>query len=209
MISFGIGIPTLNRYDLLMPSLWKYVQDFSNNEILVVNNGIQHIDTSLLPNVKVHWTERNLGVAASWNLMCDRIFEHHTHAVIVNDDVYLGYGERAILNAIERNPSSLIQSLCSWSIFIIPKTLYEQIGKFDEGFYPAYYEDSDYLYRMKLMGIRQAIDDSLNPSIYRISMTYEKNPELVNESMRLNADRYKRKWGGSPLLETYSTPFNK
>jgi hypothetical protein len=40
-------------------------------------------------------------------------------------------------------------------------------------------------------------------------MTQEKDPELVNESMRVNRERYIEKWGNSPLLETYLTPYNK
>jgi GT2 family glycosyltransferase len=87
--------------------------------------------------------------------------------------------------------------------------MYDYIGEFDETFYPAYYEDSDYLYRMKLKGIRQDVDDTLNPEVIRISMTQERDPELVNESMRVNRERYIDKWGNSPLLETYLTPYNK
>jgi len=40
-------------------------------------------------------------------------------------------------------------------------------------------------------------------------MTQEKNPELVNNSMHINRLRYIEKWGNSPLLETFLTPYNK
>jgi GT2 family glycosyltransferase len=93
-------------------------------------------------------------------------------------------------------------------MFIISKEMYQTIGKFDEIFYPAYYEDSDYIYRMNLAGIRQIIDSSLNPVEYRISSTYEKAPDLVNEAMQTNRERYIKKWGGLPLLETYTMPYD-
>jgi GT2 family glycosyltransferase len=87
--------------------------------------------------------------------------------------------------------------------------MYDYIGDFDEIFYPAYYEDSDYLYRMKLKGIRQDVEAELNPQTVRISMTQERDPELVNASMEANRLRYIEKWGNSPLLETFLTPYNK
>jgi GT2 family glycosyltransferase len=87
--------------------------------------------------------------------------------------------------------------------------MYDYIGDFDETFYPAYYEDSDYLYRMKLKGIRQDVEAELNPQTARISMTQERDPELVNASMQENRLRYIEKWGNSPLLETFLTPYNK
>ena len=80
---------------------------------------------------------------------------------------------------------------------------------FDEIFHPAYYEDSDYLYRMKLLGIKQDIDSTLNPEIFRASQTFEKNPKLVNEAMKNNRLRYIEKWGNSPLLEIFTTPYNE
>jgi GT2 family glycosyltransferase len=83
------------------------------------------------------------------------------------------------------------------------------VGDFDEIFYPAYYEDSDYLYRMKIKGKRQEVEEKLNPEVIRISMTQEKSPEFVNASMQANRLRYIEKWGNSPLLETFLTPYNK
>ena len=207
MNKFGIGIPTYNRWDLLQPSLNKYIIDFSGYDIHIVDNGNQHIPLS--KDYHVHSFTRNLGVASSWNYLCDVIFETNDYAVIVNDDVYLGYNEDVINTAINNDFTGIIQSCNSWSIFIISKALYNYIGKFDEVFYPAYYEDSDYLYRLKLAGLRQTVDSTLNPSIVRISQTYEKDPDMVNASMKVNRLRYERKWGGMPLLETYNTPYNK
>ena len=42
---FAIGIPTINRWDLLRPSLQKYMGiDFCNTWFFVVDNGNQVID---------------------------------------------------------------------------------------------------------------------------------------------------------------------
>jgi GT2 family glycosyltransferase len=208
MISFAIGIPTLNRYDLLIPTLEKYLVDFPDTKIYVINNGIQHIKLSH-ENLQVIFPDKNLGVAASWNLLCDKIFENHTHALILNDDIYLGYGKNVVQEAIETAPDLLITSYCSWSMFIMPKLIFDYVGRFDEEFYPAYYEDSDYMYRMKLKFMIHLPVEALNPEVFRISMTQERDPKLVNESMQVNRERYIEKWGGLPLLEKYRTPFNQ
>jgi GT2 family glycosyltransferase len=208
--NFAIGIPTLNRFDLLIPSILLYLEDFKGVDIHIIDNGQQNIKQKLpnLPNIYVYEEETNMGVAASWNKLCQTIFSKYNYAVILNDDVYLGYTTETVEKAIINSPVGLIQSSASWSVFVISVGFYDEIGDFDETFYPAYYEDSDYLYRMKLFGIRQTIDYSLNPQIARVSMTYEKDPELINNAMAVNRERYIEKWGGLPLMEQYLTPYN-
>jgi GT2 family glycosyltransferase len=210
-MSFAIGIPTLNRADLLLPTLAKYVtEDFKDIEIHIIDNGKQDLSfLNIFPNVLVYEQDHNIGVAASWNKLCKIIFEKHNHALILNDDVYLGYNTDVVNSVIQKYEYSLVQSYVSWSVILMSKYMYDFIGDFDETFYPAYYEDSDYLYRMKLKGIRQDVEADLNPQTVRISMTQERDPELVNASMEANRLRYIEKWGNSPLLETFLTPYNK
>jgi hypothetical protein len=61
---------------------------------------------------------------------------------------------------------------------------------------------------MKLKGIRHDISPILNPQVVRHGMTREKAPEAIDESLRANRERYKLKWGGLPLIETYTEPYN-
>jgi GT2 family glycosyltransferase len=110
--------------------------------------------------------------------------------------------------AIEMSEVGIVQSKLNWSVLLINKDLYEYIGEFDEGFYPAYFEDSDYMYRLKLLGLLHEVNHSLNPIDAKVSQTYEKAPELVNLAMRFNRQRYIDKWGNVPLLEKYKSPFN-
>ena len=41
--NFAIGIPTLNRADLLNPTLKKYFKQFPNTDIYIIDNGSQSI----------------------------------------------------------------------------------------------------------------------------------------------------------------------
>lgn len=204
---FSIGIPTLNRADLLLPSLKKYVNDFVDTDIHIVDNGVQSIDF-IHENVRKYVQKRNIGVAASWNMICKEVFKTKDWALLVNDDVYLGYGNTRVNMCIEMSEVGLVQSEINWSVILINKDLYEYIGEFDEGFYPAYYEDSDYMYRLKLRGLLHEVNSSLNPLDAMVSQTYEKAPELVNLAMKHNRQRYIDKWGNVPLLEKFTTPFN-
>jgi GT2 family glycosyltransferase len=209
-MNFAIGIPTYNRMDLLLPSVIKYITtDFPEVNIHIIDNGNQHIKfLETMPNIKVYEEKENIGVAASWNKLCKKIYEKHDFALIVNDDVYLGYNTKVVEKAMAECQSGFSQSNASWSVFLMHKEFYDFVGDFDEIFYPAYYEDSDYLYRMKLLGIKQDIDSFLDPKEVNISMTYERAPDMVNQAMKDNKQRYIEKWGNLPLLENYIKPYN-
>ena len=205
-MNFAIGIPTLNRKDLLEPSLSEYRRDFPYTDILIVDNGKQ--DIFGYGAVKVYPQDYNLGVAGSWNYLCDIIFKTNDYALIINDDVYLGYAIGEISEVLQSDHEGFIQSEHNWSVFLISKEVYERVGKFDQFFYPAYYEDSDYIRRMELAGVRRVIDKRLNPKDAKQSQTYEKAPELVNKALKDSKERYIRKWGGLPMMETFTLPFD-
>lgn len=206
---FSIGIPTLNRADLLLPSLEKYLVDFAKTDIHIVDNGKQGLNIlEKNEHIYVHTQNENIGVAASWNKLCKLIFEKKDWALLINDDVYLGYGNSRVNMCAEMTEVGIVQSELNWSVLLINKQLYEHIGEFDEEFFPAYYEDSDYMYRLKLKGLIHDVNSQLNPIEYRVSQTYDKAPELVNLALKNNRQRYIDKWGNVPLLEKYNTPFN-
>ena len=52
---FGIGIPTLNRYDLLLPALHFYaLNDFPDTHIHIIDNGDQGIENKYGSKVTIH-----------------------------------------------------------------------------------------------------------------------------------------------------------
>ena len=204
---FSIGIPTLNRADLLNPSLQKYQKDFKGIDIHIIDNGQQELLKT--ENTYIHKEDSNLGVAASWNKLCRIIFQKNDWALLINDDIYLAYTPNTVNAAILKSRVGIVQSAFNWSVILISKKLYEKVGEFDETFFPAYYEDSDYMYRLQMLGLRHEVDLSLNPLVVLQSQTYHKAPELVNKAMKENRLRYIEKWGNSPLLEIFKTPYNK
>lgn len=209
--SFAIGIPTLNRSDLLNKSLKKYFSDFPNTQIYILDNGNQDI-VAREDNFHYLPQEKNLGVAKSWNALCEIIFKNHDFALILNDDIYLGRSEKEVKKTISSQKFDLLRCeqeyhLCS---FILSSKCFSK-HQFDETFYPAYFEDRDYFYRLKLDGKKIIENKNLNPEIFLNSQTIssEGGDPKINKNFRALANFYIEKWGGLPERETFTTPFNE
>lgn len=206
--SFAIGIPTINRYDLLEESLQKYlISDFINTKIFIVDNGNQMINIKH-PNLTIIRSSKNLGVSGSWNILSTLIFDKYEYCLFLNDDIYFGKKEEEI-NVFLKNYENedFHVSFHNWSAFILPKKTYRKVGSFDSNFYPAYFEDNDYFYRMKLQNLSYHQTEKLNCEIFRNSMTIQKDP-TINKNFEKNREYYIQKWGGAPTLEKFVTPFN-
>jgi GT2 family glycosyltransferase len=81
-------------------------------------------------------------------------------------------------------------------------------GLFDTRFYPAYFEDNDYHYRLKLAGLR-AIKTNKAAYYHFLSATKKENPEIaaqIDQTYCENEAYYCRKWGGAPGKETSTSP---
>ena len=94
------------------------------------------------------------------------------------------------------------------SMVFTPELLYE-VGYLDENFFPAYYEDNDHRYRMKLAGIEWEYlplkyKHAVSATIKRDPAIYAKNQMTFKENGRY----YIEKWGGLPGQEKYETPFD-
>ena len=206
-----IGIPTINRADLLNTALEKYQECYPNVDILIIDNGVNQQINTHNPRVRVFAQTSNLGVAASWNLICKTAFEGgYTHALILNDDIELVGNEYELLKTISNHGDNklLVQS-GTWCVICVSKKVFETIGNFDEQFFPAYFEDNDYERRIKMQSdVFVLREPGLDPTLYRNSMTIKKEPTL-NSNFERNKRLYVSKWGGEPHKETFGTPYNR
>lgn len=206
---FAIGIPTINRADLLDEALVRYGKYFPDTEIFVLDNGMQ--DIPMRKSITSFFqTGKNYGVAGSWNFLCNCIFQSgYKHALILNDDIIFSHGQQDVHNFLTSKPEvGFWKGNKMWSVFAISDITFTLVGQFDETFYPAYFEDNDYSYRMQLAGVQQGQDNFFNPGVFRNSMTIKKDPSLNSNFMK-NRDNYVKKWGGAPGQEVFKTPYNK
>lgn len=109
----------------------------------------------------------------------------------------------------------------NWSCFMVDRRFFETLGEFDEGFVPAYQEDTDMVYRMKLAnqsgastyaaiiltGHRGTLQGLMKCSQSELS-TCAALAKSIRQSITNNDLRYIRKWGGKGGEETFTIPFD-
>jgi GT2 family glycosyltransferase len=220
-------IPVLNRYDLLKKTLETYIRGMMvPNRILIINNGNQGLPfSSTSYNIWEIKPPKNLGVAGSCNLamkMCKAWGSYWLHS---NDDVEVG---RTMVHGLVTemyrvlNTEDLpfvVPSHGEGSLFTIfladPYWLMKQIGPFDEGFSPVYFEDNDYARRMFLTGrkYRNVVgDNGSNGYIHHTSSTRQRQMENGETNIHAQFSKcqayYVKKWGGLPEQETFNIPFD-
>lgn len=211
MNKFAVGIPTINQPELLNECVNAVLQHLPSVTIFIYNNGkSRYLNMKNYKNIKVMHSGSNIGVAASWNIMLtDMKSMGMDYGLILNDDIVISEKITQIHEYINRNNKPAFARIMNdWSIFLISMATFQKVGLFDDNFFPAYYEDCDYQYRMKLAKINVDYPNFLVPAVYRTSCSIKTDPSL-NDNYLTNKEYYEKKWGGSPFQETYTTPFNK
>jgi GT2 family glycosyltransferase len=117
---------------------------------------------------------------------------------------------REIIDYVD-NSTSVVESECTdYALFMVGREYYEKIGMFDENFKPAYFEDADSVYRIKIAGYRRIHSPK--------ALFYHYGSRTQNEALgtkivpsaqfEINRKYYIRKWGGQQGKEIYKTSFN-
>lgn len=100
----------------------------------------------------------------------------------------------------------------NFSAFAVSQKCWEEVGEFDELFFPAYFEDNDYHYRMKLSKVDGIIYPPAMFFHYGSRTQNEANenktpmvPGPLFENARAN---FAKKWGGAPGSEKWEHPYD-
>jgi GT2 family glycosyltransferase len=172
----------------------------------------------------------NRGVARSWNEGLIASYAGGADiAMIANDDVIASYGDvcaiaESALEERDRETGSPFYMVSGqgydarqrqygdmlMAMAAITRFGFEQLGCFDENFWPLYYEDRDYYARADRAGLaRLHLADT---NIWHAgSKTLYSVPGQMgwhHEQFLRNQAYYVRKWGGTPEQECFSRPFN-
>jgi GT2 family glycosyltransferase len=150
-------VPVLNRYDLLQRMLNSV--DVPVEHLLIIDNGASHQPKLILDlgdNFKkvTHLPmPANLGVSGSWNLGI-KSFPYAQRWFIVSNDVVFEPGALEKLSQARRDEITLTGSAPHWQAFALGDEAVSDLGLFDEcGFFPAYFEDNDYMRRAEFAGV--------------------------------------------------------
>ena len=132
---------------------------------------------------------------------------------ITNDDWHVKPGQlQRLAGRLEEEFDGLLceaGNLNGYSAFVMSNEMVSQVGLMDENFYPAYCEDNDHRYRVKLAGMSWdyfPLDAThvISSTLHSCRQFEERN----RHSFKKNIEYYIQKWGGDRGKEKYSTPFN-
>lgn len=174
---------------------------------LVLDNSCSSFDP---PGVfrSVH-PSANIGVAASWNVgvACLADNPHRSHLVTLSTSVEFDDAGAGLIEALDDHDDGFVSHVW-WHVAAIGAHVVAEVGLFDTGFLPAYFEDTDYERRMQLAGhhlpnglhVRGIIDHGTAHSL---------RAGLVEVNFGRLARRYERKWGGPPGHERFEQPWGR
>lgn len=183
--------------------------------------------------VQNNW-DFNYGVAGGWNRGIDKAISGGADIIVImNDDIILApYVIDMMVEYMRKNPSvglvsgmsvknrdnlqtaygvpNIREQQSDFALFALSKKAFETVGRFDENFYPAYFEDDDYHYRTMLAGI--GIIKLLGATFYHeVSATQYWNkdePIVPPKQFEKNRSYYKAKWGDFPEREKFTSPYD-
>ena len=217
-----IGILAYNRADLLSRCL--NAIDHEADKIVLINNGHDRRVRSTIsdfqrrnPNADVYHNKVGMGVAGSWNFI---VSNYKTPFwFFLCSDIFLEKGTLRLLLEFthkHQNEFAVIGGIHGMSYYFLTKLSLDKIGLFDENFYPAYFEDTDFAYRAKLAGAKMHwIGEAKavhGEAPHWGSSTIMSDPILLQKNgitYNSNLEYYVRKWGATYPNETFTTPFNR
>ena len=84
------------------------------------------------------------------------------------------------------------------AFWVAPRGVVERVGPLDERFEGAFFEDDDYLERLRRAGVPTARVDSVVVESRRVGLTMSKVPERAAAWYAANQRRFEEKWGRRP-----------
>lgn len=185
------------------------------------------VNDIIYPVIINNW-EHNNGVSKAWNDGFIMAAEAGcSHIMIANDDILFEGVEplRKLADAMDSHSIDLLTPTNTreghkpdgevsfgenpdFAAFMVRPDFMELYGRFDENFFPAYFEDNDMAYRIKLGGGRYANHLGVG-FLHRGSVTQnsQEGGVVPGHVFEKNRSYYYSKWGGLPMQEQYTTPF--
>lgn len=168
-----------------------------------------------MPGRYVTWSGLNVGVPASWNEGAHTVVaERADLLVICSQAVVFLDGGRSLIAAMDQRDEWGFEVVgAGWHLTGLTRAALTTVGPFDESFYPGYFEDTDYLYRMGLAGLPSPRENGRSRPWCTVNYAdaghaLAIHQQYVHPSFVTLTARYRAKWGGDQGEERYRTPFD-
>lgn len=221
------GIPTYTQFAHAEKAVLSVLEgSLVPDQILVVDNseigaGYVYLKHLTEKYTNVHIIPRTVNIlSGAWNDIMTTFPDDYV--IIANDDVMPHkHSVEALVNAALDRPDVAMWNGSgdqtqgvggnSYSFFLLRKWAYAQVGPFDQRFKPAYFEDNDYDYRLRVLAglIREEVSNATFDHVgsATVKAMTRQQRELGHINFRKLARLYESKWGGSPGQERYKVPF--
>lgn len=190
-----LGFATLSRFDLAQRLLDSI--DYPVERVVIIDNsGKREFQPQVNENVKDLWViqlPHGLGANGAWNLII-KSTPFAPYWVIPNDDSYFEPGAlQKIAENVDTQAFNFVNVNPKWSCVIPTEGSVAKAGLWDEAFHPIYFDDDDYEWRMKELGIPFHTIDALvhhnNSSTLKSGFqeqnnrTFSRNQSLFNNKV--------------------------
>jgi len=227
------------RYKILiavmaeLPSFKNCISKCPDKEKLIIVNNFTHegvgdeCEKLQKQGAEVHWHPENRGVSFAMNVGLHTLERgENDFVVILSPSALFNNTVNDLVEAVEAREKQgsnyyyLTVADENWQVpgtktdlhaFAVTRRMVDEIGIYDENFYPVYFEDTDLCWRMGVMGVQKTIV----PEVRRVSQTLcgaAGSDKRILRHYELNAERmaryYIRKWGAIYGQEVYRTPYN-
>jgi hypothetical protein len=212
------SMPTMNKLLVILPVISPVTTDKCVESLLMENSaaGIEKEDILIVDNsregfaskygIRVHRTGHNLGVPRSWNIGAQEVLDKGLdYLVIMSSSMQFG----PVLHCTWLSQmqtfwgANVIESDGhSWHLIALHRTLFEKIGLFDTNFHPGYFEQTDWCYRLRMVGLEGGWS---RVWVNALSQTVGQHSDMVLATPLL--EYYAKKWGGGKGHETFDKPF--
>ena len=160
--------------------------------------------------------EDNWGVAKSWNWgIRQALRDGAQYVLVLNDDVRLNHPTFIdhLVEDLQRDhvilasgrpahvPVSPTSRRLAMGAFLCDHRLFDEVGVFDESFWPAYFEDDDMLYRIRATNSWQTWFDNEAVFHHWVSSTVHQIPGMkrqIRTYFKRNREQFFQKWGFYP-----------
>lgn len=198
--------------DTIAPKFYK--------DIILVDNSPDGFAKNL-KQIEVISPDSNIGVGRSWNIGAQRVLETQAdYLVILSATMRFEDGMFDLEELLKANEYKYgMETQFGWHCIAIGRECLEKIGIFDTNFFPAYYEDNDYIRRMELADIHDPMGYSTRLPKNPIEAHTMGDAHALKSGVKVNMmacfNYFVEKWGRGPDYSSkenrdkmYKHPFN-
>jgi GT2 family glycosyltransferase len=208
-------ITTMNRPVELQQAVDAALQsDIPLDGVVVIDNSSEHYAQQLVGDrATIITLPHNAGLGPALNL-CFALYSDFI--VCANDDLMvLPHSVRRLVEEATAHPETALfygahDGESMFSLFLLRKQAFLEVGGFDPAIWPVYYDDLDLLYRLKLVGYTPVTVQDATYSHVKNGTIKALDPArraLHDRQFARNEAYYRAKWGGLKFEETFTVPF--